>query len=86
MKISALGECAEWIQGHSPTAPNVLNYSLPLLLMGQKFKKPLDMFCPNKEGLNRPKYHLTLLSLQTVEQAALLYILSAKTFFSVGSP
>jgi hypothetical protein len=35
MKISAVGEEAEWKKALSPTAPNELNYALPWLLMGQ---------------------------------------------------
>ncbi len=39
----------------SPTAPNELNYALPLLIRG-RIQKILDAFYLNKKGLFRPKY------------------------------
>ncbi len=62
MKISAVGEGAEWKSALSPTTPNELNYALTWFLMGQ-IQKLLDTFYPNKKGVFRPKNHLTLLSL-----------------------
>ncbi len=35
MKISAVGEGAEWESALSPTTPNELNYALTWFLMGQ---------------------------------------------------
>ncbi len=35
MKLSAIGEGAEWKYVPSPSAPIELNYALPWLLMGQ---------------------------------------------------
>jgi hypothetical protein len=43
MKISGIGEGAEWKYALCPTAPNELNYALPWLIMG-----PIT-FYPNKK-------------------------------------
>ncbi len=47
MKISAVGDSAEWKLALYLKAPNVLNRALPRLIMGQ-IKKPLDTFCMGK--------------------------------------
>jgi hypothetical protein len=47
---------------HSPTEPNEQNLALAWLITGQIQKFPETLY-PNKKGMNRPKIHLTLLSL-----------------------
>ena len=49
MKLSAIGEGAEWKYALSPTAPNELNYALPWLLMGQ-IQKTSRYFLSKPEG------------------------------------
>jgi hypothetical protein len=49
MKISAVGEGAEWKSALSPTTPNELNYALTWFLMGQ-IQKTSRYFLSKQEG------------------------------------
>jgi hypothetical protein len=49
MKISAVGEDAEWKKALSPTESYELNYALPWLLMDQ-IKKSSRYFISKQEG------------------------------------
>ncbi len=60
--LCAVGDGEYACLAHSPTTPNEQNCALPWLTIG-KLKKLLDTFYPNKKGMNRPRNHLTLLSL-----------------------
>ena len=60
--LREVGERAEAYLAYSPKAKNEINRALSWLITG-KLKKLLDMFYPNKKGLNRPKTYLKLLFL-----------------------